>query len=256
MAAFKAAIRPDTILVSVMAANNETGVLQPLAEIGKITKEKGITFHTDAVQIGGKLKIDVDAWNVDLLTLSAHKFYGPKGIGCLYIRKGVRLQPLIHGGAQEFKLRAGTEDTASIIGMVKAFSLAHEKMAIESSREEKMRDRLEAAIQEQIPEIMINGEGTPRLPNTLNVIIKFVEGEGMLLHLNINKIYASSGSACTSGSLESSHVLLAMGVPPEFAHGSLRFSFGKANTEDDVEKVIAVLPGIVRQLRSMSPLWE
>ncbi len=255
MTAFEAAIRPDTLLVSIMSANNETGVIQPLAEIGKITKAKGIVFHTDAVQIGGKIPIEVDTWNIDLLTLSAHKFYGPKGIGCLYVRKGVRLQPQVHGGSQEFDLRAGTENTAAIIGMVKALSLANRSMAAESQREQTLRDQLESAIKRDIPEIIINGEGAPRLPNTLNVIMKYVEGEGMLLYLNMNKIYASSGSACTSGSLDPSHVLLAMGIPHEFAHGSLRFSFGKVNSEDDVKKVIAVLPGIVRQLRSMSPLW-
>lgn len=255
MEAFEAAIRPDTILVSVMAANNETGVIQPLEAIGKITKTKGITFHTDAVQIGGKLKIDVDAWNVDLLTLSAHKFYGPKGIGCLYVRKGVRIQPQIHGGSQELGLRAGTENVAASIGMVRALWLATESMETESRREQAMRDRLEAALVEQIPEVMVNGAGAPRLPNTLNIITKYIEGEGMLLYLNMNKIYASSGSACTSGSLDPSHVLLAMGIPHEYAHGSLRFSFGRSNTEEDVEKVIALLPGIVRQLRSMSPLW-
>ncbi len=251
----KKAIRPDTILISIMYANNETGVIQPVAEIGKIAREHKIYFHTDAVQAVGKIQINVEKDNIDLLTLSAHKFYGPKGIGALYMRKGVVIDPLIHGGGQELNLRAGTENAAGIIGLAKALELANAAMEQESVREAKMRDRLEKGLIAAIPEGFVNGTGAPRLPNTLNLIFKYIEGESMLLFLDQKGIAASSGSACTSGSLDPSHVLLAMGVPHEFAHGSLRFSFGQRNTEEDVDKVLQVLPPIVERLRSMSPLW-
>ncbi len=256
MEAFAKAIRPDTILVSVMYANNETGVIQPILDISKITNAKKIVFHTDAVQVGGKFPIDVEELGVDLLTLSAHKFYGPKGVGCLYVRKGVRLEPLIHGGKQEMDLRGGTENVAGIIGMAMALELAMKSWQKEADREQQMRDDLQAKLLEAIPECFVNGDHKERLPNTLNIIVKYVEGESMLLSLGGKSIYASSGSACTSGSLDPSHVLLAMGVPHEFAHGSIRFSFGKWNTPDDVDKVVSALPPIVKQLRAMSPLWE
>lgn len=256
MKAFEEAIRPDTILVSVMYANNETGVIQPVRDISKITKARKIIFHTDAVQVGGKLPIDVEELGVDLLTLSAHKFYGPKGVGCLYIRKGVKLEPLIHGGKQEMDLRGGTENVAGIIGMVTALELAMKSWQKEADRERKLRDDLQSKLLQVIPECFVNGDHADRLPNTLNIIAKYVEGESMLLSLGSKGIYASSGSACTSGSLDPSHVLLAMGVPHEFAHGSIRFSFGKWNTQDDVDRVVSALPPIVKQLRAMSPLWE
>lgn len=250
------AIRPDTILVSVMFANNETGVLQPIKEIAKITKEKKIFFHTDAVQVVGKIPIDVEDLGVDMLALSAHKFYGPKGVGALYIRKGISLHQQIHGGGQELKLRAGTENVAGIIGLAKALDLAMKTLEEEWTREGRLRDQLETALVERIPATQVNGGKAPRLANTLNIILKYIEGEGMLLFLDNEQICASSGSACTSGSLDPSHVLLAMGIPHEFAHGSLRFSLGRYTTESDIQKVIEVLPGIVERLRLMSPLWD
>lgn len=250
------AIRPDTILISIMAANNETGVIQPLEAVSGLAKKNGIPFHSDAVQIGGKIKIDIGNLGVDLLSLSAHKFYGPKGVGLLYINKGIQIDPLIHGGLQENGKRAGTENLAGIIGMEKALELCMNNYEVESDRETKLRDKLEKEILQIIPECMVNGQKASRLPNTLNIIFKFVEGEGMILLLDKEGICVSSGSACTSGSLEPSHVLLAMGVPHEHAHGSLRFSLGKNTTEEDINKVIKVLPGIIEKLRAMSPLWE
>jgi len=252
----EAAIRKDTILVSIMYANNETGTLQPIKELAAVCRGKKIFFHTDAVQVIGRLDVDVLDMGVDALTLSAHKFYGPKGVGALYLRKGIRLHSQIHGGEQEHGQRAGTENVAGIVGLSKALALAMEILSEESKREQEMRDALEIGIKERIPEIMMNGHPQERLPNTLNVIIKYVEGESMLIRLDDEGVCASSGSACTSGSLDPSHVLLAMGVTHEFAHGSLRFSFGKCNTLKDVEHVLNVLPGIVKQLRAMSPLWE
>jgi len=250
------AIRDDTILISIMYANNETGSIQPIPEIAKIANEKKIIFHTDAVQVVGKFNINIDDLGVDLLSLSAHKFYGPKGVGALYVKKGVSLDPLVHGGTQEYKLRAGTENVAGIVGMAKALELAVVDMEADGKKEKKLRDRLERELLARIPESFVNGHPEKRLQNTLNMIVKYIEGEGMLLFLNMNKICVSSGSACTSGSLDPSHVLLAMGVPVEFAHGSLRFSFGKLNRDEDVDKVIEVLPGIIERLRSLSPLWE
>jgi len=244
----KKTIRKDTVLISIMYANNETGVIQPMAEIVKIAKEQGVLVHTDAVQVIGKLPINIDELGVDLLSLSAHKFYGLKGVGALYVKKRVLLDPIINGGEQENGKRAGTENVVGILAMAEAKD--------EGLREKKLRDKLENGLLSSIPESFINGKGADRLSNTCNIIIKYIEGESMLLHLDANNICASSGSACTSGSLDPSHVLLAMGVPHEFAHGSLRFSFGKLNTEEDVNKVLEVLPKIIKTLRAMSPLWD
>lgn len=251
------AIRPDTILITIMHANNEVGAIQPIAEIGKIAREKGITFHVDAVQSFGKIPIDVKAMNVDLMTVSSHKIYGPKGVGALYIRKGVRIVPLVHGGGQEKKRRSGTENTPGIIGFGKACEIAGERMEQEALREGKLRDKLLKGILDRIDYVKVNGPiGENRLPGNLNVSIQFIEGEALLLSLDMLGIAASSGSACTSGSLDPSHVLLAMGMPHEIAHGSLRLSFGRQNTEEDVDYVLEQLPKIVDRLRMMSPLYD
>lgn len=251
------AIRPDTILISVMHANNEVGAIQPIAEIGKLAKEHGIIFHVDAVQSLGKIPIDVNAMNVDLLTVSSHKIYGPKGVGALYIRKGVRVEPLVHGGGQEKKRRSGTENTPGIIGFGKACQLAGLRMAEDAEHQTKLRDKLMKGISERIDHVKVNGpNGEKRLPNNVNVSIQFVEGESLLLSLDMLGIAASSGSACTSGSLDPSHVLLAMGLVHEVAHGSLRFTLGRQNTEEDIDYVLEQLPKIVERLRMMSPLYD
>ena len=255
-AALDAAIRPETILVSVMWANNEIGTIEPVAELAAVCGRRGVRFHTDAVQAAGKLPVNVKETGVDLLALSAHKFYGPKGVGLLYVRKGTKLAPLIHGGHQENGRRAGTENTAGIVGLGKAAELALAEMADEAGREQALRDRLEAGLRERIPEIIVNGHPEKRLPNTLNICVRYVEGEAMLLHLDGEGICASSGSACTSGSLDPSHVLLAIGLPHEVAHGSLRFSFGRWSTDADVDRCLAVLPPIIEKLRKMSPFWN
>lgn len=254
--ALKSSIRKDTLLVSIMAANNEIGTIEPVQEIAKIVKEKGVLFHTDAVQVVGKTPFSVRDMGVDMVSLSGHKFYGPKGVGALYIRKGVKIIPFINGGAQERKKRAGTENVAGIVGLGKAAEIAIDEMTEEERKIRMLRDRLEKGIKEKIPEIIINGHPESRLYNTLNLCIKAVEGEAVLLHLDFEGICASSGSACTSGSLEPSHVLVAIGVPEVLLHSSLRLSLGKYNTEDDVDKVLDVLPGIVEKLRKMSPFWE
>ncbi|HHV63980.1 MAG TPA: cysteine desulfurase NifS [Peptococcaceae bacterium] len=250
------AIRPDTILISVMHANNEVGSIQPIAEIGKITREKGILFHVDAVQSLGKIPVNVQDLNVDLLTISSHKIYGPKGVGALYIRKGVKISPLVFGGSQERKMRSGTENAPGIIGFGKACELASQRMAEESKKLTKLRDMLIDGILTKIEHVKLNGpRGDKRLPNNVNVSIKYVEGESLLLSLDMLGIAASSGSACTSGSLDPSHVLLAMGLSHEVAHGSLRFSLGRQNTEEDINYVLQELPKIVDRLRAMSPLY-
>ena len=248
----KRAIRDDTIVISIMHANNEVGTIQPVEEIAAIAHDKGIPFHTDAVQTTGKMRIDVDAMGIDLLSLSAHKFYGPKGVGALYVRKGTRFDPCVHGGHQERGIRGGTENVAGIIGMGKAAEIAAAEMEKESVRVRKLRDKLESGLAERIEDIRFNGHREKRMYNTASVIIKYVEGEAMLLNLDYHGIAASSGSACTSGSLDPSHVLLAMGLPAPIAHGSLRFSLGRATTEDGVDKVLEVLPPIVEKLRAMS----
>jgi len=249
------ALRPDTILVSIMHANNEVGTIQPISEIGAIVRRHGAHFHTDAVQTAGVLELNVDALNVDLLSISAHKFYGPKGVGALYVRKGVRLSPLIHGGGQEKRRRAGTENTAGIVGLAKAFELAQRDRIAENQRLTALRDRLIEGLV-KIPHTRVNGSLEQRLPNNVNVCFEYIEGESMLLNLDLRGIAASSGSACTSGSLDPSHVLLAMGLSHEIAHGSLRLTLGRENTEADVDFVLQEIPGIVERLRAMSPLYQ
>ena len=249
------ALRPDTILVSIMHANNEVGTIQPISEIGAIVRKHGAYFHTDAVQTAGVLALNVDDLNVDLLSLSAHKFYGPKGVGALYVRKGVRLDSLIHGGAQERRRRAGTENVAGIVGLAKALELAQAHRAEENERLKKMRDRLIEGLR-LIPSTKVNGSLVSRLPNNVNVCFEFIEGESMLLNLDLRGIAASSGSACTSGSLDPSHVLLAMGLTHEIAHGSLRLTLGRENTEAEIDFVLQEIPIIVERLRAMSPLYQ
>lgn len=252
----KRAITERTILVSVMFANNEIGTIEPIKEIGAICRERKILFHTDAVQAVGHVPIDVKELNIDLLSLAAHKFYGPKGVGALYIRKGIKIDNLIHGGGQERGRRAGTENIAGIVGLGKAIELAVAEIETEASRLSRLKDKLIAGLSE-IPHIKLNGpvDGR-RLPGNVNVCFEFIEGESILLLLDSMGICASSGSACTSGSLDPSHVLMAIGVPVEIVHGSLRLTMGSGTTEGDVDRVLAVLPGIVERLRNMSPLWR
>jgi len=250
------AIRDDTALISIMYANNEVGTIQPLAEIGQIARQHRIPFHTDAVQAGGSLDLSVDALNVDLLSLSAHKLYGPKGVGVLYVRKGTPLLPTQTGGGHEGNRRAGTENVAYIVGLAKALTLAHENAESENARLTRLRDRLIDEITSEIPEVRLSGHPTERLPNSASFLIRYIEGESILLGLDMVGICASSGSACTSGSLEPSHVLIAMGMPYEIAHGSLRLTLGRENTDEDVDYVMQALPGIVEKLRLMSPLYR
>lgn len=250
------AITNNTIMISIMHANNEVGTIQPIAEIGKLAKAKGVYFHVDAVQSMGKIPVNVEDLNVDLLSLSAHKIYGPKGVGCLYVRKGLRITPITHGGSQERKRRAGTENVPGIVGFGLAMEKAVQDMAAESLRLTKMRDRLIKGILERLDYTQLNGHPTERLPNNVNFSFKFIEGESLLLMLDMKGVAGSSGSACTSGSLDPSHVLLAMGIPHEVAHGSLRLSLGKVNSEQDVDYILEVLPPIVERLRAMSPLNE
>ncbi|MEG2701885.1 MAG: cysteine desulfurase NifS [Clostridia bacterium] len=248
------ALCEDTVLITIMAANNEIGTLQPIAEIGKLAKAAGVLFHTDAVQAVGAVPIDVNAWNVDMLSMSGHKFHGPKGVGALYIRKGVKIGNLIFGGAQERGLRAGTENLPGIVGLGKAIELAAGEQSDYAARMTKLRDRLIDGILSEIPEVRLNGHRTQRLPGNVNVSVRYVEGEALLMRLDLAGIEGSSGSACTSGSLDPSHVLLAIGLPHEIAHGSLRLSLGTENTDEDVDEVLRELPGIVKNLRAMSPL--
>jgi cysteine desulfurase len=248
------AITDRTILISVMAANNEIGTLQPVSAIGAIAKAHQIPFHTDAVQAAGAVPIDVNAWQADLLSLSGHKFHGPKGIGVLYIRTGTRVERLIHGGAQERGRRAGTENVAGIVGLGAAASLAGERLAAGAGRITALRNRLIDGIMTTIPDVRLNGDRERRLPNNANMSFKYIEGEALLLHLDLNGIAASSGSACASGSLEPSHVLLAIGLDAEDAHSSIRFTLSEATTQEEIDTVLGVLPGIVNKLRAMSPL--
>lgn len=250
------AITPETILISVMAANNEIGTLQPIKEIGTIAKEHGILFHTDAVQAYCQVPIDVDKMHIDMLSISGHKINGPKGIGFLYIRKGVKIRSFIHGGAQERKRRAGTENVPSIVGLGKAVEMAVADMEERTSKEIELRDRMIDAIYKRIPYARLNGDRTRRLPNNVNFSFQFVEGESMLIMLDMAHICASSGSACTSGSLDPSHVLLAIGLPHEIAHGSLRLTLGYDNTQEEIDGVVDEIEKIVARLRSMSPLYE
>ena len=250
------AIREDTILISVMAANNEIGTIEPIAEIGKIARERNILFHTDAVQAVGAIPVNVKDWSVDLLTMSAHKFHGPKGVGALYIRKGIRIDPLLAGGAQERGQRATTENIPGIVGMARALEIANENMATNAATLTRMRDRLIQGILATIPDTRLNGHPTQRLPNNVNVSVRYIEGEAQLLRLDLAGVCGSSGSACTSGSLDPSHVLLAIGLPHEIAHGSLRLTLGMDNTEEDVDYILAELPKIVTTLREMSALQK
>ena len=251
----EAAIREDTALVTVMYANNEIGTVQPIAEIGEICKKHGVIFHTDAVQAVGNLKIDVKAENIDLLSMSSHKFHGPKGVGALYIRKGLVIPNLIDGGAQERGRRAGTENTAGIVGMGKALELAVANMDKRNEKLVQIRDRIiDGAL--KIERSRVNGDRKSRLPGNVSLCFEGIEGESLLLMLDLKGVAASSGSACTSGSLDPSHVLLSLGLPHEIAHGSLRLSFSDDNTLEDADYILSVLPEIQDRLRSMSPLWD
>lgn len=250
------AIRPDTILVTVMFANNEMGTIEPIAEIGRVCREKGVLFHTDAVQAVGHLSIDVKAMQIDMLSLSAHKFHGPKGVGALYVRKGLRLPSFILGGAQESNRRAGTENVAGIVGLGAAIEIAVNEMEENVARITYLRDKLIQGIFDRIPDVKLNGHPTERLPNNVNFSIRYIEGESILLGLDLNGIAASSGSACTSGSLDPSHVMLSLGLSHEVAHGSLRLTLGDDTTEAEIDYVLEVLPKVVERLRAMSPLYK
>ncbi|MBI4712947.1 MAG: cysteine desulfurase NifS [Planctomycetes bacterium] len=257
VAELKKAIRKETILISVMHSNNEVGTLQPVAEIAQVAQSHGITFHTDAVQSLGKVKIDLSApelQGVNLMSLSAHKIYGPKGIGILYIRKGTKITPVQYGGHHEFRRRAGTENVPGIIGFAKAIEIALADLEANSRKLSGLRDRLEKAVTSKIPDVQVNGHPTQRLPNILNASFKYVEGEGIILNLDSYGICVSSGSACTSESLEPSHVLSAMCIPPEVAHGSIRFSLGASNTEADMDFTADCLVKVIARLREMSPI--
>lgn len=252
----KNAITDNTILISIMYANNEIGTIQPIEEVGKIAREKNIYFHTDAVQAIGNVKINVVDQNIDMLSLSAHKFYGPKGIGALYIKKGTKILNLLHGGGQERGKRAGTENVPGIVGLGKAIEIAVNNMDEHNNRLIMLRDKLINGVMEKIPYTRLNGHPGKRLPGNASFCFRYIEGESLLLNLDMKGIAGSSGSACTSGSLDPSHVLLAIGLPHEIAHGSLRLTLGEANTEEDIDYVLKVLPEIVERLRNMSPLYE
>ena len=252
----KKSIKPTTILITIMFANNEIGTIQPIEEIGKIAKGNNIYFHTDSVQAVGSIKIDVQKLNIDSLSLSGHKFYGPKGVGALYVKTGVPFEKFISGGHQERNKRAGTENVAGIVGIGKAIELAYENIDEYNKKIKELRDYYVKQVEEKIPYIKINGDMEKRLPGNSNISFRFIEGEGLLLNLDLKGICASSGSACTSGSLDPSHVLLAIGLPHEIAHGSLRVSIGKYNTKEEIDYLIENLMEIVTRLREMSPLWE
>lgn len=252
----KNAIRPDTILISVMFANNEIGTIQPIREIGQIAKENKIIFHTDAVQAFGHLRINVDELNIDLLSASGHKFHGPKGTGIMYIRNTVKLEPLIHGGAQERNKRAGTHNVPGIVGMASAVEISDKRLETNIEKETALRDYLIERVLEEIPYVKLNGHRTNRLPNNANFSFRFIEGESMLLYLDAKGLCCSSGSACTSGSLDPSHVLLAIGLPHEIAHGSLRISISEETTQADIDYLVDNLKEIIKQLRRMSPLYD
>jgi cysteine desulfurase len=252
----KNAITDKTILVSIMFANNEIGTIQPIKEIGEICREKKVFFHTDAVQAVGNVPVDVKEMNIDMLSLAGHKIYGPKGIGVLYIKKGIKIDNLIHGGAQEKNRRAGTENIASIVGIGKALELATDNLEAHMEKMTILRDRLMDGLL-KVPYTRLNGpKGDKRLPGNVNICFRFIEGESILLSLDFKGVCASSGSACTSGSLDPSHVLLAIGLPHEIAHGSLRLTMGEGSTEEDVDYVLEVVPPIIERLRNMSPLWD
>ncbi|MDD3278800.1 MAG: cysteine desulfurase NifS [Lachnospiraceae bacterium] len=250
------AITPETILISVMFANNEIGSIQPIKEIGQIAKEHNILFHTDAVQAFGQVPINVDELQIDMLSSSGHKINGPKGIGFLYIRKGVKIRSFVHGGAQERKRRAGTENVPGIVGYGVAASRAAASMAERTAKEIELRDYMIGRLLKEVPHCRLNGDAKKRLPNNVNISFQFIEGESLLIMLDMEGIAASSGSACTSGSLDPSHVLLAIGLPHEIAHGSLRMTLGEETTKEDIDFTIEKIKGIVERLRSMSPLYE
>ena len=253
----KKALRDDTILVTIMMANNEIGTIEPIKEIARIVKERDVYFHTDAVQAVGQIPIDVNELGVDMLSMSSHKINGPKGVGALYVRKGVKILPLIAGGAQERNRRAGTENVAGIVGFGKAIELAAENLEENAAYLRNLRDRLINGIENNFDDVILNGpRGEHRLPNNVNFSFRYIEGESILLNLDMLGIAASSGSACSSGSLDPSHVLLAIGHSHETAHGSIRFSLGKGNNEKEIDYVLEVVPGIIKKIREMSPLYE
>lgn len=252
----EAAIRPDTILITIMFANNEIGTIEPVEEIGRIAHAHGVLFHTDAVQAFGQVPINVDELNIDMLSASAHKLNGPKGIGFLYIRKGIQIRSFLHGGAQERKRRAGTENVPGIVGFQKAVELAEGSLKERIKQESILRDHLIERVEKEIPYARLNGDRTKRLPNNVNFCFRFIEGESLLIKLDMEGICASSGSACTSGSLDPSHVLLAIGLPHEIAHGSLRLTLGADTTKEEIDKTVDVLKKIVAYLRDLSPLYE
>ena len=252
----KKAIKKETILISIIFANNEVGTIQPIKEIGEIAKEHNVVFHTDAVQAIGHIEIDVEDLNIDLLSMTGHKIYGPKGTGALFIKRGIKITPLIHGGAQEKRRRAGTENVPSIVGFAKAVELATANIEEDSKKLIKLRDKLMSEIEKNIDNIKLNGHPEKRLPGNVNFSFEYIEGESLLLSLDMLGIAASSGSACTSGSLDPSHVLLCMGLPHEIAHGSLRLSLGDFNSEDEIDYVVKNLVTIVERLRKMSPLYN
>ncbi len=254
--ALEAAIRPDTILISVMFANNEIGTIQPIKEIGEIAKKHGVLFHTDAVQAYGQLPIHVDEYHIDMLSASGHKLNGPKGIGFLYIRKGVKSRSFVHGGQQERGRRAGTENVPGIVGMAAAAERAYAQLKEKTKKESELREYLITRIEKEIPYCRLNGDRKRRLPNNVNFSFRFIEGESLLIMLDMKGICASSGSACTSGSLDPSHVLLAIGLPHEIAHGSLRLTVSEENTIEEMDDVVDAVKGIVERLREMSPLYE
>jgi len=249
------AVTKETILITIMQANNEVGTVQPVKEIGQIAKEKDISFHTDAVQSTGKMPIDVNQLNVDLLSMSGHKVYGPKGVGTLFIRKGTRLEQFMHGGHHEFNKRAGTENVPAIAGFGTAISMLSKEMEKENKQMAYLRDKLWSGLKQKIDDILLNGHPVLRLPNTLDVSFNYIESEGIILNLDMKGIAVSGGSACSSGSLEPSHVLTAMGVEATCAQGAIRFSLGKDNNEDDINYVLEVLPPIIKKLRDMSPIY-
>ncbi|MCL6565668.1 MAG: cysteine desulfurase NifS [Acidobacteriia bacterium] len=250
------ALRPETVLITVMHANNELGTVQPIAEIARIAAEAGIPFHTDAVQSAGKLPVDVESLGVDLLSLSAHKLYGPKGVGALYIRRGVHLRPLLYGGHHERDRRPGTENVPGIVGLGQAAALARQRLSEEAVRLAALRDRLERGLLERIPHLRVNGARAPRTPNTTNITFSFIEGEALVIALDLKGVACSTGAACSSGAVEPSHVLTAIGLPPEEARASLRFSLGHANTEADVDYALNVIPDVVEHLRQLSPQYK
>ena len=250
------AIRPDTTLITIMLANNETGTIEPVEEIGRIAAEKGIAFHTDAVQAAGKIPIDVEKLDVDLLSISAHKFCGPKGVGALYIRKGTSVAPLLYGGHSERDRRPGTEDVAAIAGMGKAAELALAGMSADSARVRTLRDRLEQGLLARIPNAWVNGARAPRVPNTANLTFPFIEGESIVIALDLKGIACSTGAACSSGAVEPSHVLLALGLAPADARATLRLSLGHQTTEDEIDSALATIPPVIERLRELSPTYK